>query len=77
MCTRLNWIYLGSADFKPRDDPFILYEELKEALKKANPQLVTRLNEEEKTFKHERDRFGEEARKYVDKVTSPENLRVH
>lgn len=66
------------ANFKPRDDPFVLYEELKEALQKVNPQLSTRVNEEEKQFKHDRDGFGTlEAKAWADKVTVSENFGVH
>ncbi|KAH7711654.1 hypothetical protein AAVH_21045 [Aphelenchoides avenae] len=54
--------------FKPRDDPYVLYEELKEVLKKANPQLLARVNEEEKNFKHDRDTLGDEAKHFVDKA---------
>ncbi|KAH7696679.1 hypothetical protein AAVH_36249, partial [Aphelenchoides avenae] len=50
-------------------DPFVLYEDLKDALKKVNPELVTRVNEEEKNFKHDRDSFSDETKHFVDKVT--------
>lgn len=73
----MNCAYLAPVNFKPRDDPYVLYEELKEVLKKVNPQLLTRVNEEEKEFKHDRDTFGEEAKKFADKVTASDYLRVN